>query len=193
VPAAGHHLDLFRAIAERFPHRPGHFGRAVRHDQPTLPLHKRQLARDARMWVVVVPEVAVPGSLGDIGPGRKHTRADDLSLLDSTMKPDRGSTDVPHRREAPQQHLTGLNARQGTDVHPVVVVADLAGPADQGEVDVGVHQPGHQRAPAAIDHGGSAPCRRAVPDRLDQVALDQHILGDRQFLAFAIEHIDVLD
>ena len=118
--------------------------------------------------------VAVPARRGDRRPGRDDRRQPRLSaqperqVVPVAQVPDRGDAAAQRRLPGPDHRLRGLF------VVPAGQRANRVRAGVEGQVDVGVDQPGQQRRPAQVDDVRAV--RRGHPgvDGDDGAAVDHH-------------------
>ena len=190
--AAGHHLDVVSAIAQFLAHRTPHFtdtvgnaaeqpGRAAgdaAHAEATLEVRRTHVAMAAR--------------LGDGPAGDEHPRADEVAAFDGLHQARIGPPGVAHRREAAHQHRFQdvLRLRRHQRLRRQREAKEIR--HRRGRVDVGVDQPGQQRAPAEIDGAPAGAGRRAVADGADAIAIDRHRGPGTDAAGGAVEQMGVV-
>lgn len=106
--AAGHQLDLRRAVAQVLAGRREHLVAAVGDEGRAHFLGARRLAEEPARFLARVPEVAVAGGLRDHRARRVDPRADRLARVDRLLDGERRTAQIAHGGESAQQHLPGL-------------------------------------------------------------------------------------
>ena len=146
---SGHHLDLVGAALELLP------GGAADGVDPVGDVREARGAYRADPDVGVVAgrgDVTVASGLGQHSPRPEHPRAGDQTgpqrLLDAGVE----TAGVAHGGEATAQHP--LEHGLGLDPNAGGGPASHRGEVHRGDggVDVGVDEPGHERAPPGVDH-----------------------------------------
>ncbi len=188
--ARHHDLDLVGALAHLFAHGAAHL---------VGPVGQRQreghgIAAAARRRAVGAPaRVAVAARGADGAPGDEQARAGQEPALDRRLDAPVGPARVAHGGEAAVDHAA--HQRRGARGHErerdVLEVPDVH--LAQVHVHVAVDQPGHERAPAAVDHRGARGHDRPVGDLADQLALDEHLAAAQQAVLGGVEQLHVAE
>ena len=151
-PAAGHDLDDVDAALHVLAHRGPHPGLG-------------RLRRPAQV-------VAVPGRRGDRRPGREDGRQPrpaaqpERQVVPVAQVPDRGDAAGERRLPGPGHRLHRLLVGPGRQC------GDRVRAGVEGQVDVGVDQPGQQRRPAQVDDVRAVRRGRPGADGDDGAAVD---------------------
>ena len=181
--AAGRQLDLRRAQHELLAHAHADLVRTVGDHAAADLFHARvRAAEDARHFERLA-EVAVTAGDGDDGAGRIDARAGDDALVDGALEPERRPAQVANGGEPAQQRVRRLGAGHQVDVADVPREQRRGRRPHQHRVPVHVDQPGHQRAPAAVDDVGVGEAlgrNRVFRDLLDRVPADENVHGGAQ-------------
>ena len=176
--AARRQLDLRRALHELLAHAHANFIRTVRDHGGSgqLPAGLRCAERSRQFeWLA---EVAVTTGDGDDGAGREDARAGNRALVDGALESEGRPTHVANGRESAHQRVRRLGACHEIEVADVPREQRCGRRPHQHRVPVHVDQPGHQRAPAAVDeHGGGASIGRdrTCGDTLDLIPAHQNV------------------
>ena len=98
---------------------------------------------------------------------------------------------MTHRGEPVHQRVLGHQGRAGADLLPGRVLEGDEARRRHRHVRVHVRQSRHQGATGAVDDGRPGCVDGARRDRLDQIALDEHVHPHLQAVAGAVEDVDV--
>ena len=178
-PPARRQLDLRRAQHELLAHAHADLIRAVgdHGGAESAPRETAELPSDARHFERLA-EVAVTAGDGDDGAGREDARTGDDALVDGALEPERRPAHVANGGESAHQRVRSFGACHQIEVADVPREQRCGRRPHQHRVPVRVDQPGHQRAPAAVDErgGGAAIGRdRICGDALDLVPADENV------------------
>ena len=119
------------------------------------------------------------------GPGTR-------SLIDRSLEPKGRPAHVANGGEAPHQRARRFRSRKKIGVADVAGQGSRRRGAHQHRMPMRVDQPGHQHAPAPVDHlsVGRDRCNR---NPLDPVAADQNIGRRGERAVFSVKNADVLE
>ena len=147
--AASHQLDLTRAVSQLFSGSQPDLIRAVRNGRNALDLGVAQ--RTAQRPRELEEEAKIPMSRGlrDESARRINARTNHHAFIDSALKPEHGTANIPHRGESPHQRRLSLAGSQQMQVGGVGSHQEQLRSRRHERMPMRVNEAWHQHPPVA--------------------------------------------